>query len=180
MIAGSTPCIASTLAAEGVLVSHHHLPEQGANDEPVKRHDGCEIDPAEQVVRPHQRGRGDVLSLAGGRDIHHDAKIQVLVIEASDEPVRRFADDGKYPNAIDGFGLSMHRRLQAERCHHMIAQGQQVFDPAGPARQHSLGRPACVKRGAFDGDAKRIAELRAGQKRAGVDVGFDGVDLHSR
>jgi hypothetical protein len=56
------------------------LPQHGADDEPVKRQDDWEIDSAEQVVREHQCGRGDVLALAASCDIHYEAKIHVPVV----------------------------------------------------------------------------------------------------
>jgi hypothetical protein len=57
-----------------------YLPQQRTDDEPVKWQDDREINPAKQIVRQHQRGGGDTLAMAESCDIHHDTKIQVLVV----------------------------------------------------------------------------------------------------
>ena len=84
-----------------MIVSLRNLPQHGADDEPVKRQDDCEIDSAEQVVREHQCGRGDVLALAASCDIHYEAKIHVPVVYARHKAGRCFAHDRKYPDGIE-------------------------------------------------------------------------------
>jgi hypothetical protein len=60
----------------------------------------------------------------------------------------------------------------------LIAQRHQCGNPSRPISQHPLGRPARIERCAINHDAEGIDELRAGQQRAGIDVGFDSVNLH--
>jgi hypothetical protein len=60
----------------------------------------------------------------------------------------------------------------------MIAQGHQCGDPSRPISQHPLGRTARIERGVINHDAKGIDELRAGQPRADIGVGFDSVNFH--
>ena len=78
-----------------MFVSACNLLQHRADDETVKRQDHREIGPAEQIVRQHERGRGDAAALARGCDVDHDAKIQVLVVKAGNEAIRRLAQDRK-------------------------------------------------------------------------------------
>src|SRR5450631_2467937 len=68
-----------------MFISARNLPQHRADDETVKRQDRRKIDPAEQIVCQHERGRGDAAALATGCDVDHDAKIQVLVVEAGND-----------------------------------------------------------------------------------------------
>jgi len=90
-----------------VLGSGGNLSQQGGDDQAVKRQDDRQISPAEPVMRQHQRGRGDVLGGGtGGRHIHDDAKIQMRVVEAGDQPLRRRAQNRKYPDHFAGRGFA--------------------------------------------------------------------------
>ena len=72
-----------------MFASGRDLPQQRADNEPMKRQDDRQIDPAEQVMRQHQRGRRDALAIAASRDIDHDTKIQMVIVKAGNEPRRR-------------------------------------------------------------------------------------------
>ena len=78
-----------------VELSGRDLPQHGGDDEPVKWPDDRQIGSAKQVVRQYQRGRGDALGMAGASDINHEAKIQVLVVEARNKAIGRLAHDRK-------------------------------------------------------------------------------------
>ena len=69
-------------AVAGLVPSLRDLPQHGADYEPVKRQDDRQIGSAEQVMRAHQRGRGDALAMAASRDVHRDAKIQMMIVKA--------------------------------------------------------------------------------------------------
>ena len=143
--------------------SGRDLPQHGGDDEPVKWPDDRQIGSAKQVVRQYQRGRGDALSMAGACDINHEAKIQVLVVKASNNAIGRLAHDRKYPDEISGARPVRCRRFQPKRRHQKIAQSQQHLDPSRRARQHFLSRPPRIKRGTLNHDAVGIDELRAGE-----------------
>ena len=85
------------LLAMTAQLAQRHFAQQRRRDQAVKRHDGREINPAEPIMRLHQGGQGDLLRRngAGSRDVDDDAKIQMLVVEARDQPVRRLAQDRK-------------------------------------------------------------------------------------
>ncbi len=70
-----------TVPYVNVFVSSRDLPQQGTDNEPVKRPDDCKIDFAKQIMRQHQRGRCDALAVAGGCYIHDHTKIQMFVVE---------------------------------------------------------------------------------------------------
>src|SRR6266403_5575710 len=88
-----------------VELSGRDLPQHGGDDKPVKWPDDGQIGSAKQVVRQYQRGRGDVLSMAGACDINHEAKIQVLVVKACNKAIGRLAHDRKWADDIPGAGL---------------------------------------------------------------------------
>jgi len=136
----------STRGDYGLRRSGGDLPQHAADDQPVERQDDRQIDPAEQIVRQHQRGRGDPAAVAGGCDIHHDAKIEVAVVEAGDEAIGRLAHNRKYPDDIGGAVFVRPGCLQAKRRHQKIAQPQQSLNPSRRVSQHSLGRLPRVDR----------------------------------
>ena len=158
--------------------SGRDLPQHGGDDEPVKWPDDRQISSAKQVVRQYQRGRGDALSMAGACDIHHEAKIQVLVVKSCNKAIRRLVNNRKYSNDIAGAGVIRRRRFQAKRCHQKIAQSEQRPDPPRRARQHFLSRLPRIKRGILNRDAVGIDELRAGEQRAAVNIRIDLLDFH--
>ena len=51
-------------------------------------------------MRFHNRGDGDTALRPGRQNIHHHAKILMAVVEPGDQPLRRFANDGKDANAV--------------------------------------------------------------------------------
>ena len=130
---------------------------------PVKWQYDRKINPAEQIVRQHQGGRGDALALAGRRDVHHHAKIQMAVVEASDQPGRCFAQNRKYPDGVGGGSPVWEGRFQAKGRHQTIAPGQQRFDPSRTVRQHFFSRLPRIELGVVNRDTVGVAELRAGQ-----------------
>src|SRR5258708_39490043 len=83
-----------------VELSGRDLPQHGGDDEPVKWPDDRQIGSAKQVVGQYQRGRGDALGMAGACDINHEAKIQVLVVEARNKAVGGLAHNRKQADEI--------------------------------------------------------------------------------
>jgi hypothetical protein len=66
----------------------------------VKRQDDRKIGPAEPIVGENNRRGGDATAGASAGDVHHQAKIQMTVIEAGDNSLRRFAEHRKNSDAI--------------------------------------------------------------------------------
>jgi hypothetical protein len=155
-----------------VFGSGRNLSQQRADDQAVKRQDDCQIGPSEPIMRQHQRSCGDVSAAGtGARDIDHDAKIQMSVVQAGDQPIRRLAQNRKDPDHLSGHGPACARCFEAERRHQNIALGEQGFSPSRLACDHALGGVPRVERPIIHRDAVGIGELRAGQQPVGVDGG---------
>src|SRR5207247_201471 len=90
--AGALRTRAGTPAIEPVEIA---LQLYAAEVKTVKWPDDREISSAKQVVRQYQRGRGDALSMAGACDIHHEAKIQVLVVKSCNKAIGRLVNNRK-------------------------------------------------------------------------------------
>jgi hypothetical protein len=65
-----------------------------------------QIRPAQQVMRQHESGQGDALVVPEGCDVDDDPEIEVAIVETRDQPIRGFADHGKYPDGVGGCGLA--------------------------------------------------------------------------
>jgi len=113
----------------------------------------------------HQRSGGHILAIAGSRNVHDEAKIQVTVVEPGDKLTGRLAHNREYPDHLPGRDPACARCSQAKWLDQNIAQRQQCFGPSRLARDHSLGRMPRIQRTAIDRDAVGIDELRAGQQR---------------
>ena len=130
-------------------------------------------------MRQHQRGRGHLLAIAGGRNIDHEAKIQMAVVEPGDQPIGRLAHNRKYSDHLAwAWSLLAPDVLRPNGVDQNIAQRQQRFGPSRLARDHPLGRMPCIQRAAVDRDAVGVDELRAGQQRSPVNLRCDLNDGH--
>jgi hypothetical protein len=68
------------------------LPKQGFRDHAVERHDYREVSTSEQIMGQNQRGCGHVLATVRWRNIDDNTEIQVMVIEARNQPLWRLAE----------------------------------------------------------------------------------------
>src|SRR5579883_2391661 len=58
------------------------LAEHGLGGQAMERHDGGEIGAAEPVMGENHGGGGHVPACLRGRNVHHDAEIQMTVVES--------------------------------------------------------------------------------------------------
>ncbi len=82
-----------------------------ADDQPVKRQDGRKINSAQQIVRQHQRRRRDAAADIRVSHVHHQAKIQMAIVEAGHQPFGRLAHHRKNPDKPNAPGAASHRRF---------------------------------------------------------------------
>jgi hypothetical protein len=133
---------------------------------------------AKQIVRAHQRRRGDLLpGVARRRDLHDDPEIEMLVVETGHQLLPGRAHHRKQPD--DSFCRGLTRRLQAERRDQDVPQAQQHADPARRAAHDQQCRRSRIERRAFDLDAIGVGELRAREQRARLGARRELRDAHA-
>ena len=102
------------------------------------------------------------LTPPGAGHIDHDTKIQMAVVEAGDEAIRRLAHDRKYPDHVSGRDQARTRRFQPQRRDQQIAQRQQRLGPSRLTRHHAFSGTPRVEIAILDFNAEGVGELRAG------------------
>src|ERR1700733_14437349 len=157
-----------------------NLLEQGFGNHAMEWHNGGKIGAPEPVMGENQGGRGHFPAAPRREKIHDDAEIQVMVVEAGDQPLRRLAQNRKYSDHAGGFRFVRGGGLQTKWRNDPVTQFEQRLYPAGALGKYPLGSPPRIGRRLRDRDAKSVGELRASQQAAAIDVGADFPDHHGK
>src|SRR5579872_6027377 len=92
------PQLWHTGAAQALLLRcsrQRDLPKQTLCDQAMERQNRREIDAAKPIMGKHKRRGRDFAANPLRGDVHHNTKVQMVVVEARNQPLRRLAQNRK-------------------------------------------------------------------------------------
>ena len=136
------------------------LREHRRDDRAVERLHRCEIEPPEAVLRAHQGRCRDLPSTPLWRDIDHDPKIEMDVVDPSTTRSGEALTTGKIPIRSAPIGRTA---LEPERRDGEVAQLEETIHPPGLPPHHLPRRMERVQ-GFGNMDGVGIPEIGTGEK----------------
>ena len=103
------------------------LADSGGSDHLVKRRDGTDINPAEQIMALHKCGDPDTGVNLPAMALDHNPEIHMYIVKAEDDAVGVFLEDWKYidPGIFIG-RIVQSVGLQAKRANNDIVNIQKA------------------------------------------------------